>query len=108
MGNVHLVREGIDHVNDRGAFVITAGIWSQKPPPGATAIATLNGALESFVRGASRELPRGIRVVAVSPPWIDESARKMGQRGALSAADNARAYVAAVESGTTGSVVYPS
>ena len=108
MGNVHLVQYGVDRVADQGAFVLTAGIWSQKPPPGATAIATLNGALESFVRAAARELPRGVRIVAISPPWIDESARQMGQRGALSAADNAKAYVAAVESGATGTVVYPS
>ena len=108
MGAVHLVRFGTEQVADRGAFVLTAGIWSQKPPAGATAVATMNGAIESFTRAASRELPRGIRIVAISPPWIDESAQRMGQRGALSAADNARAYVAAVEAGTTGTVVYPS
>lgn len=107
MGNVHLVRYGIDHVADGGAFVLTAGLWSQKPPPGATAIATVNGGLEGFVRAAARELPRGVRIVAISPPWIDESARQMGQRGAITAAENARAYVAAVESGATGAVVYP-
>lgn len=108
MGNVNLVRFGIDRVNDNGVFVITAGIWSQKPPPGAAAIATLNGALESFARSAARDLPRGIRLVAISPPWIDESAQKMGQRGLLTAAQNARAYVTAVEGKSTAEVVYPS
>jgi NAD(P)-dependent dehydrogenase (short-subunit alcohol dehydrogenase family) len=107
MGNVNLVRLGIDSVEDQGVFVLTGGIWSQKPPPGASAIAALNGALESFARAAAQDLPRGIRIVTVSPPWIDESARKMGQRGMLSAADNAKAYVAAVTDSATPAVVYP-
>lgn len=108
MGNVNLVRHGVDRVNDKGVFVITAGIWSQKPPPGAAAIATLNGALESFARAAARDLPRGIRLVAISPPWIDESARKIGQRGAITAARNAQAYVAVVEGNVTADVIYPT
>lgn len=107
MGNVNLVRFGIEHMEDQGVFVITGGLWSQKPPPGAVAIATLNGALESFARAAARDLPRGIRLVTISPPWIDESARKMGQRGLLSAADNARAYVEAVQGRATAEVIYP-
>ncbi|MEQ1565874.1 MAG: short chain dehydrogenase [Myxococcota bacterium] len=107
MGNVNLVRLGVDRLRDNGVFVLTSGVWSQKPPPGAVAIAAMNGALESFARAAARDLPRGIRLVAVSPPWIDESARKMGQRGALTAAQNARTYVELLESRSTGGVVYP-
>ena len=108
MGNVNLVRLGVDRVADSGVFVLTSGIWSQKPPPGAVIVSTLNGALESFARSAARDLPRGIRLVGISPPWIDESARKMGQRGVLTAVDNARAYVAAVEGRSTAEVVYPT
>jgi NAD(P)-dependent dehydrogenase (short-subunit alcohol dehydrogenase family) len=108
MGNVNLVRFGVDRVADNGVFVLTAGIWSQKPPPGAVIVSTLNGALESFARSAARDLPRGIRLVTISPPWIDESARKMGQRGVLTAVDNARAYLAAVEGRSTAEVVYPA
>jgi NAD(P)-dependent dehydrogenase (short-subunit alcohol dehydrogenase family) len=108
MGNINLVRLGIDSVEDQGVFVLTAGIWSQKPPAGTVAYATSNGALESFTRAAARDLPRGIRIVTISPPWIEESARKVGQKGVLTAAENARFYARAVADRSTAEVVYPS
>lgn len=108
MGNVNLVRCGIDSVEDQGVFVLTGGIWSQTPPPGRVAYATCNGALESFARAAARDLPRGIRIVTISPPWIDESARLIGQRGVLTAAENARFFVQALSDRSVAEVVYPS
>jgi NAD(P)-dependent dehydrogenase (short-subunit alcohol dehydrogenase family) len=108
MGQVNLVRFGLDHVEDGGAFVLTAGIYATKPPPGVPALALVNGALESFARGASQDLPRGLRLITISPPWINETAARVGQKGALSAAANAEHYVRAVESGRTGEVVYPT
>lgn len=108
VGQMNLVRFGIDHVNDGGIFVLTAGIFSQKPMPGASTIAAVNGALESFARGAALELPRKLRIVTVSPPFIHETARAMGMPGGdISAADNATFYVSAVEDGATGSVIFP-
>jgi NAD(P)-dependent dehydrogenase (short-subunit alcohol dehydrogenase family) len=110
LGQVNLVRFGIDKVKDKGVFLLTAGIYSQKPPPGVPAFAMANGALESFARAASLDLPRGIRLNTVSPPWLEESAARMGKPGAgtLSAAENAKAYVALAEGTATGQVVYPA
>jgi NAD(P)-dependent dehydrogenase (short-subunit alcohol dehydrogenase family) len=110
MGQVNLVRHGVAHVRDGGVFVLTAGIFSTKPWPNTSAIAVANGALESFARAAALDLPRGIRIHTVSPPFIRESAAAMGMPtdGLLPAADNAKAYVQLVEGSGTGSVVFPA
>lgn len=109
LGQVNLVRFGIDHVNDAGAFVLTAGIFSQRPPPGVPALALANGGLESFARAAALDLPRGIRIATLSPPFITETAKKLGMptEGTLSAANNAKAYLAFVTGSDTGLVVFP-
>ncbi len=109
MGQVNLVRFGAAHVNDNGVFLLTSGIFSQTPPPAVAAIAIANGGLESFARAAALDLPRGIRINTVSPPFMTETAEKMGMPtdGTLSANDNARAYVALVEGKETGKVVFP-
>ena len=109
MGQVNLVRFGADYVNDEGAFVLTSGIFSRNPMPGVPAIAIANGAIESFARAAALDVPRGIRVNAVSPPFITETAQKMGMPtdGTLAAADAARTYDALVEGSDTGKVVFP-
>jgi NAD(P)-dependent dehydrogenase (short-subunit alcohol dehydrogenase family) len=107
MGQVNLVRFGVEHVNDGGVFVVTAGIYGTKPPPGSVAGAMVNGALESFARAAAHDLPRAIRIVTISPPWIKESAAQIGSDAPLTAAENAKSYVAAVEGDATGVIVYP-
>jgi len=106
MGQINLVRLGIDRVSDKGVFVVTAGIYSQKPPPGFPTVSTVNAGLEGFVRGASLDMPRGIRLNAISPPFIKESAQKMGMDAPLTAAENAKAYVACVEGSQTGQVIF--
>jgi len=107
MGQVNLVRFGVDHVNDGGVFLLTAGIFSKQPMPGVPALAMVNGALESFARGAALDLPRKIRINTISPPFIKETAEKMGFPGGLPAADNAKTYVEYVENDATGQVIFP-
>ena len=109
MGQVNLVRAGIASVEDGGVFILTAGIFGQTPPPGVPAIAMANGALESFARAAAHDLPRGIRIGTISPPFITETAKQMGMptQGTLSAKDNARAYVDFLTGAGTGQVIYP-
>jgi NAD(P)-dependent dehydrogenase (short-subunit alcohol dehydrogenase family) len=107
MGQVNLVRFGIPSLRDGGSFTLTAGIFSQQPSPGASGLAMVNGALESFGRAAALDLPRGLRVNVISPPWIKETAAKAGQDARLSAADNALAYVQVIEGTATGAVIFP-
>jgi NAD(P)-dependent dehydrogenase (short-subunit alcohol dehydrogenase family) len=105
MSQINVVRLGLDHVRDNGIFVLTAGAWGHQPQPGTATYAVVNGALDNFARAAATELPRGIRISSVSPPWIKESAAKVGREGVLSAADNAKFYVDVVEGRITDPVV---
>lgn len=57
-----------------------------------------NAGLEAFVAAAARELPRGLRVNAVSPGWVSETLAALGEpEGGTPAADVARSYVETVE-----------
>jgi NAD(P)-dependent dehydrogenase (short-subunit alcohol dehydrogenase family) len=107
LGQVNLVRHGVDHVSDGGVFLLTAGIFSQRPIPGVPALAIANGGLECFARAAALDLPRGIRINTVSPPFIDETAKKMGFVGGMPAAENAMWYLRLLEGTETGEVVFP-
>jgi NAD(P)-dependent dehydrogenase (short-subunit alcohol dehydrogenase family) len=109
MGQVNLVRYGVDVVADRGSFTLTSGILSQQPTPGSAAISLVNAGVEAFGRAAALELPRGLRVNVVSPPWVSETLRAMGRdpAGGLPADDVARAYLESVEGSQTGEVITP-
>ena len=106
MGQVNLVRLGADAVADGGSFTLTSGILSRQPMAGAAAISMVNAGLEGFARGAALELPRGIRINAISPGWVRETlvAMKMDPAPGTPAAVVARSYVEAVEGRMTGQV----
>ena len=99
MGQVDVVRAAMGHLRDGGSITLTSGVLAREPMPGGAAISLVNAALEGFVVGAAIELPRGLRLNVVSPPWISETlaALKMDPKGGIPAAACARAYVAAVE-----------
>lgn len=78
LGQVNLVLLGRDFVNDGGSFTLTSGILSQDPIPGGAAVTPINAAVEGFVLGASIEMPRGLRINAVSPGVLEESMEKIG------------------------------
>jgi NAD(P)-dependent dehydrogenase (short-subunit alcohol dehydrogenase family) len=107
MGQVNLVRLGVDSVADAGSFTLTSGVLAAEPMPGSAAISLVNAGLEGFTRAAALELPRGQRINVVSPPWVAETLAAMGQdpKGGLPAADVARAYVASVEGRESGRVI---
>ncbi|HEU4698931.1 MAG TPA: short chain dehydrogenase [Gemmatimonadales bacterium] len=109
MGQVNLVRLGLDAVRDGGSFTLTSGILARAPSPGTAAIALVNAALEGFTRAAALELPRGERINVVSPPWVSETLAAMGRdpAGGLPAAVVAESYVASVEGRETGRVLEP-
>jgi NAD(P)-dependent dehydrogenase (short-subunit alcohol dehydrogenase family) len=108
LGQVNLVRFGLGNMNDGGVFVLTAGMFSKNPMPGVPAISLVNGAIESFAIAAALDLPRGIRIGTLSPPFITETAQKMGMptEGTLSAADNAKVYAQFVAGKETGKVIF--
>lgn len=107
MGQVNIVRYGMDRINDRGSFTLTSGVLAGEPMPGSATISLVNAGLEGFVRAAALELPRAIRVNVVSPPWVSETLQSMGKDPAagMPAQQVAAAYVAVVEGQQTGQVL---
>ncbi|HEY9700035.1 MAG TPA: short chain dehydrogenase [Trichocoleus sp.] len=107
MGQINLVRVGTPYIADNGSFTLTSGVLSTEPMVGSAAISLVNAGLEGFARAAALELPRGIRINVVSPPWVSETLQAMGMDlpGGMPAADVARAYVEAVRSQETGQII---
>jgi NAD(P)-dependent dehydrogenase (short-subunit alcohol dehydrogenase family) len=107
MGQVNVIRVAKDKVKDGGSITVTSGTLATKPMRGGAAVSLVNAGLEGFVRAAGLEMPRGVRVNVVSPPWVKETlrARKMDESHGLAAADVAKAYVAAVEGQANGEVL---
>jgi len=68
---INLVLEGFDYVNDGGSFTVTSGVLNRDPIPCGSCAAAANGALDGFVVGAAVDMPRGIRINAVSPEVLE-------------------------------------
>jgi NAD(P)-dependent dehydrogenase (short-subunit alcohol dehydrogenase family) len=107
MGQVNVARLGLEYVRDGGSITLTSGVLAQEPMPGTSAIALVNAALEGFARAAALELPRGVRINVVSPPWVNETLAARGMKGVpgIPAAQVARAYVESVEGKGNGQVL---
>ena len=107
LGQVNVVRFGHPFIRDGGSITLTSGVTGRRPIPGCTSVAAVNGAVEGFVRAAALELPRGIRINAVSPQWTIETLTRYGMDPAwgVPAADVARGFVESVEGTMTGTVL---
>jgi NAD(P)-dependent dehydrogenase (short-subunit alcohol dehydrogenase family) len=110
MGQVNLVRLGLPLVRPKGSFTLTSGVLSGEPMIGGGVISLVNAALEGFARAAALEAPRGIRVNAVSPPWVTETLAAFGMDTSqgLPADVVARAYLSSVTGSRTGAVIEPA
>jgi len=108
MGQVKVVLAGQQFLNDGGSFTLTSGILSEDPIQFGAAASLVNGALESFVRAAAIELPRGLRINVVSPTVIQESMDSFGPYfhgyKPVPASAAALAYSKSVEGKQTGQV----
>jgi NAD(P)-dependent dehydrogenase (short-subunit alcohol dehydrogenase family) len=107
MGQVNLVRAGLDYINDRGTIILTAGILSRRPMKGSAAISMVNAGLEGFCRAAALEMPRCIRLNVVSPNWVTETLElyKMDPSGGTPAEKVAQTYLKALEGSMNGEVL---
>jgi NAD(P)-dependent dehydrogenase (short-subunit alcohol dehydrogenase family) len=105
---VNLVLAGFEYMNDGGSFTITSGVLNRDPIPGGACAAAANGALDGFVVGAAVDMPRGIRINAVSPEVLEVSRDKYDGffRGHVHVSNEAvgLAYSKAVEGCLSGQV----
>jgi NAD(P)-dependent dehydrogenase (short-subunit alcohol dehydrogenase family) len=106
MGQVNLVRFGVEALADGGSFTLTGGFLSRYPMPGSAAISLVNAGLEGFVRAAALDLPRGLRINGVAPGWVYETllAMKRDPSSGVPAAQVAQTYVGLVEGSMTGQI----
>jgi NAD(P)-dependent dehydrogenase (short-subunit alcohol dehydrogenase family) len=104
MGQINLVRLGIESLKEDGSFTLTSGQLSRCPAPGSVAVSVVNAGVEAFARAAALELPRGLRINAVAPGWVRETllALKMDPGPGVPTVEVAQSYVKAVEGKMTG------
>jgi NAD(P)-dependent dehydrogenase (short-subunit alcohol dehydrogenase family) len=109
MGQVNLVLAGRDFVKDNGSFTLTSGVLSHDPIRFGVGASLVNGAIDSFVRAAAIELPRGIRINSISPGVLEESLPSYGPyflgHDAVPGKRVANAYVKSVEGLLTGQII---
>lgn len=108
MGQVTLALVGQEYLRDGGSITLTSGVLRENPVPYGAAASLANGGIEAFVRAAAIELPRGLRINAVSPGVLLESMDSLGPffRGfePVPAARVALGYARSVEGAETGRV----
>ena len=108
LGQVQLALVGQKYLNDGGSITLTAGILSIEPIRNGANATAVNAAIEGFVAAAAIELPRGLRINAVSPTILTESVGVYGPFfpgfDTVSAERAARGYQRSVEGAQTGRV----
>jgi NAD(P)-dependent dehydrogenase (short-subunit alcohol dehydrogenase family) len=108
LGQVELVRQGVEHVADDGSFTLITGVLARQQVRTGTIASMVNGALEAFVKAAAVELPGSRRINAVSPTVFTEALDVYGSffPGFLSVPlrDVAATYVRSIEGAQTGQI----
>ncbi|MEH6597185.1 MAG: short chain dehydrogenase [Colwellia polaris] len=79
MGQINLVRIGQEYIADSGSFTLISGILNKKPIPFAIADATTSGAIDTFVKIVSLEMPRNTRINVVNPTVLTEAWEVYGE-----------------------------
>jgi NAD(P)-dependent dehydrogenase (short-subunit alcohol dehydrogenase family) len=108
MGQINVALIGQHHVRDGGSMTLTSGVTNRDFIRKGANASSVNGALDDFVRGAAIEMPRGIRINAVSPGLLQDSAAKYDGffpgHIPVSSERVGLAYAKSVESALTGQV----
>jgi NAD(P)-dependent dehydrogenase (short-subunit alcohol dehydrogenase family) len=108
MGQVNLTLAARDVLREDGSITLIAGVLAGDPIFAGSSASMVNGAIESFARAAAIELPRGLRINAVSPTVFEESMGSYGPffRGfdPVPVARAARAFARSIEGRQTGQV----
>lgn len=78
LSQVRVALVGQHSLNDGGSITLTSGIAVDDPIAQGSNAAASNAGIEGFVRAAACDLPRGIRINAVSPTVLTESMDRFG------------------------------
>lgn len=109
MGQINLTLIGQHHLNNNGSITLTSGVLDRDPIRMGANAAAVNGAIGGFVRSAAIELPRGLRINAVSPGLLEESAGKYDGffpgHETVSSARVGLAFAKSVDGAITGQVI---
>ena len=73
LGQIELAQQGMAYLNDGGSITLMSGVLARTPIKTGAVAAVVNGALESYVTAAAIEMPRGIRINAISPTVLVEA-----------------------------------
>lgn len=76
MGQVNLVRIGMEHLNPGGSFTLTTGILADDPVYMTTSAAMVNGGIHSFVKAAALEVTGNKRINVVSAGLVEDAKEK--------------------------------
>jgi len=110
MGQINLVRIGQEFIADAGSFTLISGILNVKPIPFAIADATTSGAIDTFVKCVSYEMPKGIRINVVNPTVLAEAWDVYGEMmpgfEPVPSALVGKAFERSVDGFLTGEVIY--
>lgn len=108
MGQVNLALLAAPLLADGGSITLTTGVLAEDPIRYGASATLVNAGIEGFVRAAALELPRGMRINAVSPGVLQESMPGYAPyfRGfeAVPAARAALGFSRSVEGAQTGQV----
>lgn len=92
---INLVLIGLNYLNDNGSVTLISGKIGESPVKGSSGKAVANGAVNSFVRAAALEMPRGIRLNAISPAKVS----------AIAVEELVFAYTQSVATGLNGEII---
>lgn len=108
MGQVNLVRIGIDYLTKGGSIILSTGILADRPVPMTASAAMVNGAIHSFVRAATLELEDKCRLNVVSLGLVEDSAEKYGDyfpgHSPITMNNAVKTYVSALNSTLSGEI----
>ncbi len=95
LAQINLVLIGLKYLNDNGSFTLISGKMGERPAKGSSGKAIINSAVNSFVLAVALEMPRGIRINAVSPSRIAD----------ISAGDLINGYLKSIETSANGEII---
>lgn len=79
LGQINLVLLGLNHLNQHSSFTLTTGLLNADPIAKGAAAAMVNSAVEGFVKAAAIDMPNNLRINAVSPALLTESAARYSE-----------------------------